>query len=385
MKIIHFCLAAAYVEGWGYQENILPKFHVRFGNEVYIITSEYEFDNQHKKTKRHCMRYINDDGVQVIALKNSKRYGYYSKFNDYDGVLKELYRINPDVIFVHGGQFVALKDIIQYVKKNKNVKLYIDHHADFYNSPVDTLKNLILQKCIYGYWMRRAIRYTEKYWGVTPWRCQYLNQVCKIPNNKINLLVMGGDDDYIHLEKMPQLRSEIRQQLNISENDFVIVTGGKIDKMKNIHLLMQSVSEIGNKQIKLIAFGNPSDDMKETINSFSAAPNIRYLGWIQSDKAYDYFLASDLACFPGTHSVLWEQACACGIPGIFKHWEGMHHVDVGGNVAFLYKDSAEEIKQVILSLYNNKDKYNEMKKVAEEIGIPTFSYKEIARRAIEIN
>ena len=384
MKIAHICLAAAYVEGWGYQENIIPKYHIRFGNEVFIITSEYEFNNEHKKIKRKYTKYTNNDGINVITLSQSKRYGYYSKFNDFDGVFEELSEIKPDIIFVHGGQFIALKDVVKYCKNHRSVKLYIDNHADYYNSPVHTLKKLILQRYIYGYWMRRAVRYVSVYWGVTPWRCSYLNKICRIPKEKIKLLVMGGDDEKIHFEKMPQLRSDIRQQIKVHDDDFVIVTGGKIDRTKNIHLLMQAVSEINNEHIKLIVFGQPNDEMSEIINVYSQNDEIKCIGWIQSEKTYDYFLASDLAVFPGTHSVLWEQACACGIPCVFKNWEGMHHVDVGGNCVFLHKDSIDEIKNVILDLYNDKDKYNEMKKVAVEKGIKTFSYRDIARRAIEL-
>lgn len=383
MKIVHFCLAVPYIEGWGYQENILPKIHKEFGNEVFMVAAEYELNRERKKVKRQSERYINKDGINVIVLKESKRYGYYSRFNDFDGVGETLNEINPDVIFIHGGQFIALKDVIKYCKKNKNVRLYIDHHADYYNTPINTEKKLFVQRYIYGYWMRKAAKYASVFWGVTPWRCQYLKDIVKIPENKVSLLVMGGDDEKIHFENMPNLRDDIRKSMSIGKDDFVIVTGGKIDKAKNIHLLMQAVSEIEDKNIKLIVFGQAKEEMKDIVEKYSKEENIYCLGWIDADKAYDYFLASDLAVFPGTHSVLWEQACACGIPGLFKDWEGMHHMDVGGNVEFLQKDSAEEIKEKILKIYNNKEKYAEMKKIAVEKGISVFSYREIAKRAIE--
>ena len=97
---------------------------------------------------------------------------------------------------------------------------------------------------------------------------------------------------------------------------------------------------------------------------------------------YNYFLAADLAVFPGTHSVLWEQACACGIPAVFRDWEGMHHVDVGGNAIFLHEDSTEEIEQVLLDLYEHSEKIDKMRKIAQTKGIIEFSYREIARKSI---
>lgn len=383
MKIIHICLANFYIEGMGYQENILPKIHSQMGNDVLVITSDYSFDKYGKKIKKTEKEYTNKHNVRVVVLERDISHGIFSKFGLFQNLYNTLEKEMPDIIFVHGGQFLSLKDIIRYAQKH-TVRLYLDQHADYYNTPINNVKSFIVHKTIYKYWIKRFSKLSQKIYGVTPWRCTYLQEVYRVNPQKIKLLVMGGDDENIHFEQMPQLRNDIRQQINISKKDFVVVTGGKIDKTKNIHLLMQAVSEINNENIKLIVFGQPNDEMQKIIDTYAENPNIRYLGWIHSEKIYDYFLASDLAVFPGTHSVLWEQACACGIPCVFKNWEGMHHVDVGGNCVFLHKDSIDEIKNVILDLYNDKDKYNEMKKVAVEKGIKTFSYRDIARRAIEL-
>jgi hypothetical protein len=105
---------------------------------------------------------------------------------------------------------------------------------------------------------------------------------------------------------------------------------------------------------------------------------------IPADKAYDYFLISDLGFFPGTHSVLWEQACACGLPCVFKDWEGMHHVDMGGNCEFLLEDSADVIRNIIFNIYSDKGKIQKMKFAAESCK-KEFFYSEIAKRALEID
>ena len=45
---------------------------------------------------------------------------------------------------------------------------------------------------------------------------------------KIDLLVMGSDNDKIHYDKMPELRNLLRQKHHNEKDDFVIITGGKI-------------------------------------------------------------------------------------------------------------------------------------------------------------
>ena len=39
MKIVHVCLSAPYVDGWGYQENLLPEYLQKNGVENHVITS----------------------------------------------------------------------------------------------------------------------------------------------------------------------------------------------------------------------------------------------------------------------------------------------------------------------------------------------------------
>ena len=144
--------------------------------------------------------------------------------------------------------------------------------------------------------------------------------------------------------------------------------------------MIEACAEI--ESVKLLIFGQVKEDIKTRFEELvSKNKNILHIGWVDADKVYNYFLASDLIAFPGSHSVLWEQACACGVPALFKDWEGMHHVCVNGNSEFLYEDSVEEMKKKIKELTENKDKYAAMKKAAEECKTDFF-YSEIAKRAL---
>ena len=73
-----------------------------------------------------------------------------------------------------------------------------------------------------------------------------------------------------------------------------------------------------------------------------------------------------------------------GIPMICKYWEGTTHVDVGGNVIFLKQDSVEEIQSILQYLLTNPGEYQKMLDVACGKGKEKFSYKEISRKAIQM-
>ena len=123
MRIAHVCLSCFYVDKMAYQENLITKFHAK-NHQVFILTSDYAFDASGNKIKKTEKNYINEFGIPVKVLDRSKRYWLYYRYNDFDDLYSSLTEINPDVIFCHGGQFVALKEVIKYCKNNKNVKLY---------------------------------------------------------------------------------------------------------------------------------------------------------------------------------------------------------------------------------------------------------------------
>ena len=45
MKIVHVIIAAAYKEGFGYQENILPAKHVELGLDTHVVSYNSHYKN----------------------------------------------------------------------------------------------------------------------------------------------------------------------------------------------------------------------------------------------------------------------------------------------------------------------------------------------------
>ena len=389
-RIPHIEITCLYIEGMGYQENILPHIHQQMGYEVSIITTRSCDSEQYKGLvgDRSVGTYYNTDGVKVIILpdnpvKNKYRRSFSRRSKGLYDKLKEL---SPDIIFIHGVQTFDTLDALRYKKENPEVRLFADQHGDYYNMPVDTWKRRLYQRFVMGYIARKTARRVERFWGVTPWRVDYLLNVYKIPQNKVGLLVMGGDDNLIDFSRKEEYRIRLCDELKFEITDFIIVTGGKLDRTKKIHLLAEVVKRLPSF-CKLVIFGRPNEEMDSYFSQLSG--KIQCVGWISSNEAYRYFLAADLGVFPGTHSVLWEQAVACGLPCIFKHWPGMEHVDVGGNAILLDQPTVDAeyidmLEQTISRLMGRDSEYEKMCQVAEQKGIKEFSYKEIARRAIGI-
>ncbi|NQT27631.1 glycosyltransferase family 4 protein [candidate division KSB1 bacterium] len=383
-------MANFYIDNYSYQENILPKMHKLQGHDVAILASTETYIDNIKLEYVEPRSYHTKEGIPITRIPYVSILPHFliKKVRIYKGISKVVSEFNPDIIFLHDVQFISIVKIVSYVKKHQNVRIYADGHADFIKHEgrsfiFNWLSERVLHGIIYKWCAKRIEPYTRKYYGVLPIRVDFFKSVYGIPEDKVELLVMGADDSVFDLTKKNEIRSSIRKKLNLFDDDFVVVTGAKIDHRKNINILMKAMHEIKEEKIKLIVFGTPSNDIKKEIEELSMSNNIKYIGWISSDNVYDYFLSADLGFFPGTHSVFWEQAVGVGLPCVFKKWVGEQHVDVGGNCLFIETADIKEIKEKILLLYHNRSQLMKMKQVAEEKGIPYFSYSQISKRAIE--
>ncbi|MCA1060856.1 glycosyltransferase family 4 protein [Rossellomorea aquimaris] len=384
MRITHICLCGAFTDGWTYQENYLTKYHRKLGHEVSVITSKYIRNENADLVIDNRDSYVNEHGVKVIRIKNKFNTSIKSKFKLYENLYTTLLREKPDIIFIHNIQFLNIWGVTRYLKKHPQVVAYADNHTDFSNSASNWISKVLLHGII---WRRCALMiepYLRKFYGVLPSRVDFLKNVYKIPERKIELLLMGADDEKVKEANQKDLINQIRKRHQINNEDFLIVTGGKIDQAKKqTLLLMEAIKNIESPNVKLIVFGPVVESLKEKFNSLVDNDKVKHIGWINGEESYKYFAAANLVVFPGRHSVFWEQVAGQGIPMVVKHWEGTTHVNIGGNCKFLYEDSVEEIKQKIIEVIKNKEKYENQIFISSTVAKKHFSYYEISKKSIE--
>lgn len=384
MKIVQICLSGLYNPSLGYQDNILPKYYKKLGYTCTTITSQYYREGLALKKSNKYKEYINE-GISIIRLpsKYNLSYKLNKTFRLFNGIYKALTDEKPDIIFLHNFQFLSINQVIKYCKSNRNVLVYVDSHTDYVNSASNWFSKKILHGIIWKNIAHKILPYVKKFWGVTRQRCDFLLDMYKIPSTLIDLLIMGADKENIRYDKKPLLRKKILSELNIQETDFIIVSGGKIDEQKKIDTLIKAIDKIMNPKIKLIIFGSIPEKFSLKIQDLINKDFVHFVGWIDSNKVYDYFLISNLGVFPGTHSVLWEQALGTGLPCIFKEWYGFDHLIQDKCSIYLKEVTVDSIANEINDLVINHDKYIQLKKNAQTICSSKFSYFEIAKKSIE--
>lgn len=383
-KILHICLSGIVTDNFLYQDNLLSKYHKRLGYDVSFVTSQFSYNSSGKVEINSATEYFDNSRVKFFRLKMIGFTNFSIPFKFFYKFKETLQRIKPDIIFIHGPQFLNMIHLVSFLKKHKNIEVYMDNHADFSNSGTNFFSRNILHKFFWRQMSKLVQPYCKKIYGVLPSRVNFLKEVYDLPPDNIQLLRMGADDDLIKLAKNNDLRSEIRNKFNIKQDDILVLTGGKIDKFKIQTLtLMEAFNKLNIKNTKLIVFGSIDKSIEKRIMNLTS-DRIKYIGWIEPSKTYGYFDASDLLIFPGRHSVFWEQAVGQAKPLICKKWPGMDHLNIGGNIIFLENDSKNEIIEKLKPILSDKLKLNEMTKAANNKEYEDFLYSNIAKKSLNL-
>ena len=384
MKIVHLCLACFFPDGFTYQENMLPKWHKRLGYDVEVIASLLSFDEYGRDILLPGpSRYLNEYAIPVTRLAYKEPVRLYRKLGRYIGLADALEKAAPDTLFIHGCQFLDIDIVVAYLKYHRNVKVYVDNHADYSNSARNWLSKHILHRIIWKRCAQLIEPFTITFWGVLPARVDFLIDNYGIQREKCDLLIMGADDDEVERAAQPKVRASVRERYCIGEEHFLIVTGGKIDSAKiQIFNLMECVANSSNANLRLLIFGSVAPELQDRFNELVSSPRITFVGWMDSRGSYDCFAAADLVCFPGRHSVFWEQAVAQGKPLLVKRWDGTNHIDCGGNVRYINSDSLEELSALLIDV-SGHEQHQEMLDAAARCK-NKFLYRSIAMKGIGV-
>lgn len=388
MKIAHLCLAAIYVEGFSYQENILPKLHKRMGHDVrifastetYLSTRELGYVDSGVSLNEHQILVQRIDYVKWIPRAIVKKLRIYS------GLSTLLSEFEPDVIFLHDAQFWNIRDVVHYARKTSHVTIYSDCHTDFGNSARGFVSEFILHRLYYRYLISKLEPHVQRFYGVTPPRCTFLEEVYGVNSDKIEYLPLGYDDSDSSSVELRSKRNLTRESFRFSIDKFLICTGGKFDDRKRLDLLIDACNKLPPDvadNVEIVLFGEPPASQKRKFTSIVSLSKVKIhiLGWLTPNQVSAVIASSDLMVFPGTHSTLWEESRGLGIPVVLRYWDGLDGLVDKTSPLTLFEASASSLCKIIIKAITDEDFYAQL---AEEAVLDSskFQYSLIAEKAI---
>lgn len=379
MKILHICMNAPFTEHYSYQDNLLTEYQHKHGHDVMIVTTTRTRDANGKIITVAPEKKALDNGTVLWRVKPSGKLcsmlGWYPKLYN---VMEEY---APDMIFVHGLCSFIPRQAIRYKKAHPETCIVADNHQDLRNTKVTGFPfGWILALHRHGW--KRWIRHVDRVYGTTGWRKTFAREYYGIPDDKLDVLILGVDSDK-HPDNPAEVRRDLRRELGYSEENFVFVTGGKLSEYRRVTTSMRAFSRLENKNARFLIFGSVAEEIREEFFDLLNSDNrISYIGYIDSQAVRRYFLASDFGLFPGYHSVLWEEAVGSGLPCLFLRYEENDHVEVCNNCLCVRDVEEEGMLRVMQQMAENGEVYQVMKQNAEKAAA-TFSYHAIAEKSIE--
>lgn len=379
MKILNICMSAPFTEGYSYQDNLLSEYQHKLGHIVTVVTGLTTRDSNGKKVITSPCDKIMSNGVRLIRISSGNKIlqvlGYTPKIGK---IIKE---VNPDLIFIHGLCNLTPIQAIRYKKKNPDTILVADNHQDRNIFRYDKFPFSQLLKLWRTGWKTWNKHFNHIY-GTTSWRKDFAIKHYGIPEDKADVLLMGVDVDNLTPDK-EFVRKEIRSSLGINENAFVFIHGGKMDSGKKTIEVIQSFLLTESKDVRLILFGSVGSDIEDKFDKLIHEDNrIVYIGYIDSKQVHKYFFASDFSLFPGQHSVLWEEAIGCELPGMYMAYSEKDHTDICGNsISIKPKAGVDDIAKIMKDVFHDKEYYVWLKRNAQEAS-KRMSYYDIAKFSV---
>ena len=340
---------APYISGLVTSEIMLKKALEKLGHEVYVVTANlesfhYEYDKEEKVLKIPGIPTgIYDSRLTSIypikAINKIKAWNLdviHSQTEFAIGSFARLFAKQYNIPIVHT-YHTMYEDYVHYITKghfNRSSKKIVEYLTKFYCDK--TITELIVPT------KKAYDLFKEKY---------------NVERN-IHIIPTGIEIERFFKENIKQKKlMELKHQYKIKRNDFVLIFVGRIAEEKNIPFIIDVMSNIKEKNIKLLIIGDGPDKEKyEQYTKEKQTNNVIFTGKVPWDDIPVYYSLGSAfisASTTETQGLTIIEAMAASLPALCIDDESFNGTVVNDLNGYLFKDE-KECKEVILKLYTNK-------------------------------
>jgi glycosyltransferase involved in cell wall biosynthesis len=390
MKIVMLC--EFYQPATELQENHLVREYRALGYEVTVVTSTFEsiFDFYEGKYDKNIPESVTYDlGAKIVRLKY--RWHFTRHIRAHRSISKILEDEKPDLIYVHDIMLNIL-ECAKYIQRNPQSRMILDYHADFTNSG----RNWISRRILHGTWRKwfldRSRPHLSRIFPIVPGGARFLGEIYGIKDSEMELLPLGADMTWLTAKSSTLDTAEVRKQFNLSENSFLIFTGGKLDPHKRTEILIQAVRQLRDLNIEVVIAGDTQIPGRlEKLMAEAGDLNgstIKFLGWQSTTQIEELMIIADVAVFPASQTILWQKAVAAGLPLIVGDSGDQNPSYMnGGNiiVSAAFTHDSKKLGETIRNLFEDKELRHQMHQSALRVGMEVLNWKLLAQQTLKFN
>lgn len=360
---------------------MLKKGLENLGHKVYIIT-----------VNPNSMNFNMDSTGRVLRVPGIKTGIYdYRLTNIYPlKALKQIKKWHLDVI--HSQTEFGIGTFARIVSKQLGIPLVHTYH---------TMYEDYVHYITHGYFDRTSKKVVEY---LTLFYCDKTITELIVPTKKawelfkdkymvdrnVHIIPTGIDIDRFKIENNKDFNNlELRENLNLKKDDFVILTVCRVAKEKNIMFLLKNMKEIVSTcpKAKLLVVGDGPDieEYRSYVNKKKLTDCVEFIGKIPWEEIPKYYLMSDVfvtASSTETQGLTVIEAIASGTPVVCLNNESFNNTIIEDLNGKLFNDDKEYIKNIKL-LYSDKLLYEKLKKGALN-SAEMHSVKYFAEKVVDI-
>lgn len=270
--------------------------------------------------------------------------------------IAELFRKEKfDLIIAEGGDTQAIIDIAKGYTRDQ----FANHIHIHYLPPENIVQN-------YGHVI-----------GVSEFVTKEYLKVCKMPV-KPHVLKNAIDVEKFSKSVPEEQKRNIRENLGLKEDDFVVLYVGRIMEIKGVLELMQAVTSLEDKHIKLLIMGSANSgkwaysSYERRVKKLSEQNKDRiiFTGYVDNSEVYQYASVADVQCVPTlveeAAGLVLLEAMAEGIPLIVAKSGGVtEYVDDSTALMIEQENIVDNLKNAICYMKEHLEVRKQMSKNAK--------------------
>jgi glycosyltransferase involved in cell wall biosynthesis len=380
MKIAHICLASAFTEGMGYQENLLVDINRIDLHDVLVVSDCKQFEGSRIVDTPPEDR-VMDNGARLVRLPfdwTGPRY-LTEKVKRTRRLFFLLEQFCPDVILYHGVIGWELRTLSRYKRRHADVRIYVDSHEDRHNSGTNWLSYNVQYRMLTRWLASRVSPDIEKFLYISLETKDFLTDVLDLPEERLEYYPLGGivvPDAQRHVARLA-----LRSKLGISDDQVVFLHSGKMDGLKRTLEILTAFRSVPNTSARLVLVGGLEDDVRFKIETaMQKDDRILFLGWKNREDLNDIMCMADVYVQPGGQSASLQHAICCGLPVMAFPYPS-HSLLVRDN-GFLVSTEGDMATRMA-ELVSQPASLTRMRQASYEIAYQLLDYRKLAARLYE--
>lgn len=269
--------------------------------------------------------------------------------------LKELDKYELDIVHIHSPATIGRLGV-EYAKKH-NIPLFGTIHSQFYKDFYRATKNKLLSKELTKNTMKVFEKCDVCYTVNEGMRDVVLNEY----DFKKELLIARNATDWEMVQDINKSKDRIKKLYNIN-GEYILLFVGRINKLKNIFLIVDALNYIKDKINYKMLFVGDGQDKKELslkIKEYGLEDRIILCGKCSDrDLLRDYYASSDLFLFPSLYdasSVVQVEAASQMCPGLFIKGSATSSNIIDNHNGYLSSNNYKEYGDKIIEIFSNKN------------------------------